>query len=84
MNVFMNALELRTDLHYLIDNVDDEGILKAIKVILSKQFTTSKDWGETLSDNLRSELEASILEADNGELISHEEAIQQIKSRYKI
>ena len=79
----MNVLELRSDLHHLIDNVTDEGILKAIKVILSKQSRPSKDWSEMLSDSLRSELEASISEADQGKVVSHAEAMQQIKTRYK-
>ena len=84
MNVFMNVLELKSDLHHLIDHVNDEGILNAIKIILSKQSQTSKDWGDMLSDNLRSELEASISEADHGKVLSHEEAMHQIKSRRKL
>jgi predicted transcriptional regulator len=48
------------------------------------QAKASKDWGEMLTDNLRSELEASISEADQGKVVSHEEAIRQIKSRYNL
>ena len=84
MNVSMNVLELKSDLHHLIDHANDEGILNAIKIILLKQSQTSKDWGDMLSDNLRSELEASISEADHGKVLSHEEAMQQIKSRHNL
>ena len=80
----MNVLELRSDLHHLIDNVTDEGILQAIKVILSKQSRPSRDWSEMLSDSLRSELEASISEADQGKVVSHDEAVRQIKTRYNL
>lgn len=80
----MNVIELKADLHQLIDHVTDEGILNDIKIILSKQSQTSKDWGDMLSDNLRSELGDSISEADHGKVLSHEEAIQLIKSRYKL
>lgn len=78
----MNVIELKADLHHLIDHVTDVGILNEIKIILLKS-QTSKDWGDMLSDHLRSELGDSISEADHGKVLSHEEAMQQIKSRYK-
>jgi hypothetical protein len=80
----MNVMELKSDIQHLIDHVNDEGILNAIKVILSKQTWVSKDWGDMLSDDLRSELEASISEADQGKVVGHEEAMKQIRSRYNL
>ena len=77
-NIHMNVIELKADLHHLIDHVTDEGILNEIKIILSRQYQTTKDWGDMLSDHLRSELGDSIAEADHGK-VSHEEAMQQIK-----
>ena len=80
----MNIQNLKADLHHLIDNTNEESILKAIKTILSKQNESSKDWADDLSDNLRSELEESISEADEGKTISHEEAMKRIKSKYNL
>ena len=77
----MNALELRSDLHRLIDKVNDVSILQAIKVILAKELEKSVDWADTISDALGVELEESIREADEGKTISHEEAMKQIKNR---
>jgi hypothetical protein len=78
----MNVVKLRSDLHHLIDTVNDVSILSAIKTILSKQKSKTLDWADDLSDNLREELEASISEADKRKVINHEEAMNQIKSRY--
>ena len=78
----MNVFDLKSDLHHLIDEINDKSILNAVRTILSKQAEKSTDWADSLDDNMRAELEASISEADNGEVISHEEAIKQIKSRY--
>ena len=33
----MSALELKTELHHLIDQVNDNGVLKAIQTLLQKQ-----------------------------------------------
>lgn len=78
----MKVVELRSDLHRLIDKVNDVSILNAIKVILAKETEKKSDWADTLSDELRTELEESILEADKGKTISHDEAMSKIKNRY--
>jgi len=80
----MKAIELKSDLHRLIDNVNDVSILNAIKVILAKETEKKYDWADTLSNELRTELEESISEADNGETVSHNEAMSQIKNRYNL
>jgi predicted transcriptional regulator len=80
----MNTIELKSDLHRLIDKVNDISLLKAIKIILAKETTKETDWADTLSEDLRHELEESIAEADQGKTISHEDAMKQIKSRYNL
>ncbi len=80
----MNATELKSDLHKLIDKVSDVNILQAIKVILAKESENKEDWAGNLSDTLKEEIEASIEEADQGKTISHAEAIKQIKNRYSL
>ncbi len=80
----MNAIELKSDLHKLIEKANDLSVLQAVKVILSKESVRSVDWADTLSDSLKEELEASIEEADQGETISHADAMQQIKNRYNL
>jgi len=77
-----NTLELKSDLHQLIDKINDASILNAVKVLLSKESKIESDWAYSLSEDLQSELEESILEADQGKTIPHEEAMKQIKSIY--
>lgn len=80
----MKTTELKTDLHYLIDKANDIDILKAVRVILAKESENRLDWSDTLSDSLKTKLEGSILEADQGKTISDDEAMKRIKSRYNL
>lgn len=80
----MDTVEIKTDLHRLIDKINDVSILNAIKVILSKESKAESDWAYSLSNDLKTELEESLLEADQGKTITHEDAMKQIKSRYKL
>ena len=80
----MNATELRSDLHKLIDKINDLNLLQAIKVILTKESEDKDDWADHLSETLNEELKQSIREANKGKTISHAEAIQQIKNRYNL
>ena len=80
----MDTIELKSDLHQLIERANDLSILEAIKIILSKESIRKGDWADTLNDSQKEELEASIKEADQGETISHAEAMQQIKDRYNL
>ena len=77
----MNQADLKADLHQLIENVDDKNILEAIKTILTKGASTNNNWFEELSYDLKVALDESINEANQGKTISHQEAMQQIKSR---
>jgi hypothetical protein len=80
----MNAIELKSDLHQLIERANDLSILQAVRVILSKEAVVRIDWADTLSTTLKEELEASIEEADQGKTITHADAMQQIKNRYNL
>ncbi len=77
----MNQTELKTDLHQLIENVDDKNILEAIKTILTKRASTNNDWFDELSYDLKAALDESVDEANQGKTISHQEAMQQIKTQ---
>lgn len=80
----MNTSEIKADLHLLIENINDETILNAVRTILSKQSKRKTDWADELSDELRIELEKSLVEADKGQIMSHEDAMNQIKTRYNL
>ncbi|MBK6282104.1 MAG: hypothetical protein IPF54_05030 [Draconibacterium sp.] len=80
----MNTNEIKADLHLLIENINDETILNAVRTILSKQSKRKTDWADELSDDLRIELEKSLVEIKNGKIITHEDAMNQIKMRYNL
>jgi len=77
----MNQRDLKTDLHQLIENAEDKDILEAIKTILTKGASTNNNWFDELSYDLKAALDESVDEAIQGKTISHQEAMQQIKSR---
>jgi len=78
----MDYSELKSDLHRLIDMVNDENTLYQIHSILEGQIEPEHDWADDLSDNLREALEISLVESEKGNGISHEEAMKLINARY--
>ena len=75
----MDVIELRTDLHNMIDKISDSNILQAVKTLLSGKETTQTDWWDTISDEERAEIEQGLAEADRGEVIPHEEVMEKYK-----
>ena len=81
----MNVVELKSDLHKLIDKINDTNILNAIKVILSKQAKESEsDWWDELSEEERKSIEIGLAEADRGEVRPHEEVMEEIREKYNL
>ncbi|HSO86698.1 MAG TPA: hypothetical protein VLQ91_09125 [Draconibacterium sp.] len=50
----------------------------------SKQKESKTDWANNLSEELRIELEKSLIDARKEKMISHEVAMKQIKIRYNL
>jgi predicted transcriptional regulator len=76
--LIMNALELRSDLHELIDRVNDISMLSALKTILSKQ-TSESDFWEELPLNVQESVKRGMRQVENGETRTHEEVMQKHK-----
>ena len=70
----MNSIELKSDIHNLIDNVNDINILNAIKVLINERVSESDFW-----DKLPLDVQKSILkgkeQTEKGESKSHEEVM---------
>lgn len=75
----MDVIELRTDLHGMIDKITDSNILIAVKTLLSGNAATQTDWWDTISDEERVEIEQGLAEADREEVIPHEEVMEKYK-----
>jgi len=73
----MDIVELRTDLHNMIDKISDSNVLNAVKTLLAGKTGTQEDWWDTISDEERAEIEQGLAEADRGELIPHEEVMKK-------
>jgi hypothetical protein len=72
----MNTIELKSDLHNLIDRVTDDTILNAIKVILSKQVNEVDFWDE-LPLNVKESVKRGMNQAKNGETKLHSEVAKK-------
>jgi predicted transcriptional regulator len=75
----MDVIELRTDLHNIIDKISDRNVLLAVKTLLSGKTTNQEDWWETISTEEKAEIEQGLAEAENGDLIPHEEVMKKYK-----
>ncbi len=75
----MDIIELRADLHNMIDKISDSSILYAVRTILSGKSVNQADWWDTISEEERDEIKQGLAEADRGELIPHEEVMAKYK-----
>ncbi|HKL33187.1 MAG TPA: hypothetical protein VJ919_11665 [Tangfeifania sp.] len=73
-------VELRTEIHELIEKVNDVQLLQAIKVLLSNGIDS--DWWEELSDEEKQAIEKGLNQSEAGELIPHNIVMEEIKQKY--
>ncbi len=78
----MNIQSKKLELVQLILNTERPAILERVEEILKKGKST--DWWNQISEAERKAIENGISEADSGELIPHEEVMQQMKAKYKL
>ena len=67
-----------------MENMNKNRILNAVRAKPSKQKESRTDWANDLSEELRKELEKSLIEARKGQMISNEDAMKQIKIKYNL
>ena len=75
----MDIIELRADLHNMIDKISDSSILYAVRTLLSGKTAKQVDWWDTISEEEQAEIKQGLAEADHGELIPHEEVMAKYK-----
>ena len=75
----MNVVTLKQDIHLLIDSISDSEILYAVKTLLEKNASVQTDWWQTISEEERYEILQGLSEADNNDLIAHEEVMEKYK-----
>ena len=75
----MDVVELRTDLHNMIDKISDSNILLAVRTLLSGSHIAQADWWETIDESERTEIEQGLKEVESGEAMPH----RQVMAKYK-
>lgn len=75
----MNSVELKADLHSLIDRVNDITILNAIKAILNKQVSEVDFWDE-LPENVQESALRGMEQVKNGQTSTHDEVMKKMRS----
>jgi len=75
----MDVIELRADLHNMIDKISDSNVLNAVKTLLSGKTAKQADWWNTITEEERAEILQGLAEADRGELILHEKVMAKYK-----
>jgi len=80
----MGATELKTDLHTIIDNIDDKNLLNKVYTVLLNLVTIKPavDFWDELSAEEKEAIEEGLAQADRGELIPHEEVMKEMRLKY--
>ena len=68
----------KLELMQAILNIEDIGLIKKVKKLLSKP-TESHDWFDDLKEDQLLSIERGLEQADRGEFISHDEAIAKLR-----
>ena len=77
----MGTIELRSELIGLIKDIDNERLLKAIYVMITHKPVPSRKglkW-EELPEALQAEIEEGLEQAENGEVLEHDEVMKKYK-----
>lgn len=77
----MGLVELKSNLHKLIDDISNESVLKAHHELLVRELELERDKIE-LSETHLAAINKGIKQIDNGEYYTHEEVMSKLKSKY--
>lgn len=72
MNIELEKIKLAQ----IIFNIENEALITKIKEFITSE---EKDIWDNLPDEVKSSIDKSLAQADNGELIPHSEAIKMLK-----
>ena len=77
----MDVIEIKSDLHRLIDRVNDISILSTIKALLNKQVVADDFWDE-LPENVQESIEKGLKQSKDGNTIDHDVVMKEFKEKY--
>lgn len=79
----MSSAELKSTLHKLIVETDDINILVKIKEVFFALKSDTVDWADLISDKEKKMIETGLKQADEGNLISHDQVRTSINEWIK-
>ena len=79
----MGTSELKSNLHQLIDDINDRSILKAVHTLLSAKHIEEEDWWDELSKEQKTSIEIGLKEAEDGKVIPHDDVMKQVRDLLK-
>ncbi|MDF1548236.1 MAG: hypothetical protein P1P88_10475 [Bacteroidales bacterium] len=81
----METYELKSSLHELIENIEDNNILSAIYLLLAKQGhkKIEKDFWDELPKHVKAGIEEGLAQSERNEGIPHDQVMKQIKAKYQ-
>jgi len=80
----MGTIELKANLHELIDSINDKNILSAIYILLTKKNKTEIDFWNDLPEVVQNDIKEAIKEADRGDIFTHDQVLNEIMEKYNI
>jgi predicted transcriptional regulator len=76
----MNLQAKKLELVQLILNTEKPSILRQVEEVFKKKT----DWWDEISEDERKSIEKGLAEANEGDLIPHEEVLKEVRSRYNL
>jgi predicted transcriptional regulator len=78
----MSTAELKSNLHRLIDKVQDSKTLKITYLLLSKTEEGNKDWWDSISAKEKAAIEQGLKDINKGNVFSHAKVMKEIKAEF--
>ncbi len=69
----MSTLQLKSELHILIDHSQDNDVLNAVKTLLGRSVNTDTDFWDELSENDKTEIKEGIQDIEMGRTHTYQE-----------
>ena len=75
----MSTIELKNELHNLIDSIADNEKLQAMLIFMNS--SSSSDWWDDLSNDNKNDIEEGLNDLENGNIHTDEEVRNSVRKR---
>lgn len=79
----MEYSKLKSELHQLIDQVNDEEVLYQIRSIVEAHSELEHDWANDISDEMRAAIKEGIADVDAGRVVCHKEVMKMFHHKFE-